>query len=303
MFLSIILFSLPLMTISMSDLSIQKITVSKRDQQDGLAFWSKQNSLKNNFDLLNNIEKTKPEKEEDGTTNRPPPRIIIIGGPASGKGTQCEYITSKYNIIHLSTGEILRDAVRKNDNSRICRSAKHYMDRGELLPDEVMIEIVSNRLKEDDCQKHGWLLDGFPRTKAQAEHLFSSSKTAGAVKATVADVIIIMNVPDKELIDRVVGRRIDPITGKIYHIKYKPPPTEEIIRNRLIQRSDDTLEKMNLRLENFHRHLSCIRTCMAETSSATSMVEINGSGSPEIIAAKIAAAIDSKVGHCCKVVL
>jgi len=216
-----------------------------------------------------------------------PPRVIIIGGPASGKGTQCEYISSKYGLIHLSTGEILREAVRKK-NGMIGRIAKQYMDLGELVPDEVIIKIVGDRLKEDDCQRHGWLLDGFPRTKTQAEYFSKMGITA--------DMIVVLNVPDNELIDRVTGRRIDPVTGKIYHMKHLPPPSD-IIKNRLIQRNDDTSEKMKLRLRKFHEHLSLIRMILA---NSTPVVDVNGLGSPEVIAMEISAAIGSKVGYCNK---
>jgi len=233
-----------------------------------------------------------PSIASDVSPNQPL-RVIIIGGPASGKGTQCEYIASKYGLVHLSTGEILREAVSKNKGT-IGHIAKHYMDLGELVPDEVMIKIVGDRLKEDDCQRNGWLLDGFPRTKAQAEY-FSNMGIA-------ADMILVLNVPDNELIDRVIGRRIDPVTGKIYHLKYLPPPSD-IIKNRLIQRSDDTSEKMKLRLIKFHEHLSLIRIILAKS---TSVVDVNGLGSPEVITMEISAAIDSidsKVGKCSKAVV
>ena len=117
-----------------------------------------------------------------------PPRIIIMGGPASGKGTQCERIAALYGVIHLSTGDMLREAVRKN--SETGKIAKIYMDAGDLVPDEIMIQIVKERISQADCQERGWLLDGFPRTPAQAEGMKMS-----------ADLFIFLNVPDSELRD------------------------------------------------------------------------------------------------------
>ncbi|MFN9981871.1 MAG: adenylate kinase family protein, partial [bacterium] len=151
----------------------------------------------------------------DHKDDKPRPlSIIIAGAPASGKGTQCEVIKELYDVVHLSTGDILRAAVAARTPVGIV--AKGYMDAGKLVPDEVIINIVKDRLQEEDCQTRGWLLDGFPRTKAQAEAL----KEAGVC----ADCFIFLNVPDEILVERVVGRRTDPVTGKIYHVKYFPPP-------------------------------------------------------------------------------
>jgi adenylate kinase len=207
-----------------------------------------------------------------------PTRIIIIGGPASGKGTQCENIASRYGVVHLSTGDMLREAVK--EGSAIGLVAKQYMDTGELVPDEVIIEIVSARLDQDDCRERGWLLDGFPRTKAQAEHL--------AWMGIEADITLLLNVPDIDLIERVVGRRIDPVTGKIYHLKFRPPPAEAI--GRLEQRSDDTVHKAKRRLEQFHENLSQIRSFLVD-----SLVEVDGSGAPDLIARHITKIVDLKV--------
>jgi adenylate kinase len=206
------------------------------------------------------------------------PRIIIIGGPASGKGTQCEHIASTYGVVHLSTGDLLRKAVK--DGSNVGHIAEKYMDKGELVPDEVIIQIVSERLQQNDCRERGWLLDGFPRTKAQAEHL-----TRMGIKA---DVTILLNVADSELIQRVVGRRTDPVTGKIYHLKFSPPPQELI--DRLEQRSDDTVEKVHRRLEQFHENFSQVKSYLH-----SSIVELDGSGSPDMVVERVAKALEGKV--------
>jgi len=214
-------------------------------------------------------------RQEESSDN--PLRIIIMGGPASGKGTQCEKIASKYGVIHLSTGDMLREAVRTG--SEIGAVARSYMDAGQLVPDEIMIQIVTERISQSDCRKHGYLLDGFPRTPAQAEALSKMGISA--------DLFVFLNVPDSELIARVVGRRLDPVTGKIYHMKYLPPPEE--IRDRLTQRSDDTVEKMTNRLQQFHHNVNAVRSYYESV-----LVEVDGTGSPDSITERIMNEIEAK---------
>lgn len=127
--------------------------------------------------------------------------------------------------------------------------AKKFMDEGQLLPDETMIGIILARLAEADCVERGWLLDGFPRTGAQAAAL--------AAAGIECDTFIYLEVPDDILTERVTGRRLDPVTGTIYHLKFKPPPDEEVTA-RLEHRSDDTEEKVIPRLEAFHKNLDAI---------------------------------------------
>ena len=176
-----------------------------------------------------------------------PPKIIIAGAPASGKGTQCEFIKAEYGCIHLSTGDMLRDAVKSG--SELGKEAKGHMDSGGLVPDKLIIDIIIARLAEADCLEKGWLLDGFPRTKAQADALAASGLTP--------DAFVLLDVPDEILVERVVGRRTDPETGLIYHMKFKPPPSDDIA-GRLTQRSDDTEEAITERVKNFHDNLDSI---------------------------------------------
>lgn len=176
-----------------------------------------------------------------------PPCILISGAPASGKGTQCEYIVDKYNVVHISTGDMLRSAVK--NNTALGVKAKSYMDSGKLVPDELVISMLKERISQDDCAKRGWLLDGFPRTAVQAEALTAAN--------ILPDAVIVLDVEDDVLLERVVGRRSDPETGKIYHIKFSPPSDPEVL-NRLTQRSDDTEEKARVRLENYYKHASSI---------------------------------------------
>jgi len=196
--------------------------------------------------------------------SRGPPRIIIAGAPASGKGTQCEFIKEEWGCVHLSTGDMLRAAVAAGTPTGL--KAKGYMDSGQLVPDEVIIGVIIDRLAEADCVERGWLLDGFPRTRAQADALSAAG--------LVCDVFVLLDVPDSLLVERVCGRRSDPETGKIYHVKYSPPESEEIAA-RLTQRSDDTEEAISVRIAAFHKNLGAI---MDVYSSCT--VSVEGSRKP-----------------------
>jgi adenylate kinase len=144
--------------------------------------------------------------------------------------------------------------------------AKGYMDGGKLVPDSLIISIIIARLAESDCVERGWLLDGFPRTRAQADAL--------AEAGLVCDVFVLLDVPDSLLVERVTGRRADPQTGKIYHLKYSPPETEEIAA-RLTQRSDDTEEAIMVRVEAFHKNLSSILDVYQDRT-----VKVDGSRKP-----------------------
>jgi len=180
-----------------------------------------------------------------------PPQIIIFGAPASGKGTQCEILKKELALVHLSTGDMLRDAVKKG--TEIGNLAKSYMAAGKLVPDEVVIGIVKERLAQDDCVRRGWLLDGFPRTKPQAEALANAG--------IHPDRFILLNVPDETLIERVVGRRSDPVTGAIYHLKFAPPPNDSNVLGRLVQREDDTEEKARFRLSQYYANVQAVIGC------------------------------------------
>lgn len=216
-------------------------------------------------------------REQSGT--KKPLKLIIAGAPASGKGTQCEIIKKKYGVVHLSTGDMLRAAVAAG--TEVGKQAKEFMDAGKLVPDEVIIGVVANRLEQTDCKTQGWLLDGFPRTPGQADALASAGITA--------DCFIFLNVPDDILVDRVVGRRTDPVTGKIYHMTYSPPDEEEVLA-RLEQRSDDTEDKVKVRLEQFHANVDAVKGSYSDVA-----VEIDGTASPQDVSKAIAAAIASRV--------
>jgi len=167
-----------------------------------------------------------------------------MGLPGAGKGTQAEKISNEYRIPHISTGDMFRLAIK--EGTPLGKKAKEFMDQGELVPDEVTIGIVEDRLKKDDCAK-GFLLDGFPRTIAQAEAL----QTLLSNLEKTIDHVLHINVPEEKLVERLTGRRICPTCGATYHVLYNPPKEEGICDrdgSRLIQREDDKAETVKNRL-------------------------------------------------------
>ena len=170
--------------------------------------------------------------------------IILLGAPGAGKGTQATFLRTKFNIPQISTGDMLRSAV--TNKTELGVSAKDYMDRGLLVPDDLIINLVKFRINEDDC-KNGFLLDGFPRSIPQAQAM----KDIGIN----IDYVIGIQVPDEDIIERLSGRRIHLESGRIYHIKYNPPKEEgkdDITGEPLIIRDDDTKETILKRLETYH---------------------------------------------------
>ncbi|KAL2893483.1 Adenylate kinase 2 chloroplastic [Bienertia sinuspersici] len=181
------------------------------------------------------------------TDNSNPLGIMISGAPASGKGTQCELITEKYGLVHIAAGDLLRTEIKSGSENG--KQAKEYMDKGQLVPDEIVVKMVKDRLLQSDSQENGWLLDGYPRSLSQAIAL----KDFGLQP----DLFILLEVPEELLVERVVGRRLDPDTGKIYHMKYSPPENDEVA-SRLTQRFDDTEEKVKLRLQTYHQNVEAV---------------------------------------------
>ena len=170
-------------------------------------------------------------------------RVIFLGPPGAGKGTQAEAIVETFGIPQISTGDIIRATIKSD--SPLGNECRSYTDKGQLVPDDLVNRMVEERLKADDC-KPGFLLDGYPRTVAQAEAL--DAMLSGQSLA-LSDVIL-LEVPDEVLLERITGRRNDPETGKIYHLKYDPPPAE--IADRVVQRKDDTEAVLTSRLEEYH---------------------------------------------------
>ena len=171
-------------------------------------------------------------------------KIVILGPPGAGKGTQADFIIEKYNIPHISTGDIFRENIKNGTELGV--EAKSYMDKGLLVPDELVIDIVKDRIVRDDC-KDGFLLDGFPRTVAQAVSLDAELDKQG----TKLDKVVNINVDSSILVDRAVGRRICKTCGATYHIEYNPPKVEGICdkdQTELIQRDDDKEETVKTRI-------------------------------------------------------
>jgi len=215
------------------------------------------------------------EPTQDGLMKRdycavkPIVNVVIAGAPASGKGTQCEKIAEMLELVHISTGDMLRKAA-EDESDELGQKAKECMEAGELVPDEIITGLVANRLNEPDCKEKGWLLDGFPRTEAQAkemEKLF-----------LVPSKAILLEVPDEVLVERVTGRRLDPETGKIYHMKFSPPDGDdaEEVTARLTQRADDTEEALKSRLKGFAANKAAL-----SASFSTIIKTIDGNRPPE----------------------
>jgi len=171
-------------------------------------------------------------------------RLILLGGPGAGKGTQANYIKERYQIPQISTGDMLRAAVKAG--SELGKKAKAVMDAGGLVPDDVIIGLVKERIKESDCQK-GFLFDGFPRTIPQADAM----KAAGVAIDAVVDI----DAPDKEIIRRMSGRRVHLASGRTYHLVFNPPKVagkDDATGEPLIQRDDDKEDTVRKRLEVYH---------------------------------------------------
>lgn len=172
-------------------------------------------------------------------------RLILLGPPASGKGTQAEFLKDFYSIPSISTGSIIRHEI--SSASEFGQKAKTFIDNGELVPDELVIEIVKQRLSQDDC-KNGYILDGFPRTVAQAE--FSETHGIGV------DKVLLINVDDDEVVHRITGRRECTNCGAVYHTVNNPPETDGICdkcKSELYHREDDTEETVRKRLAVYHK--------------------------------------------------
>lgn len=169
--------------------------------------------------------------------------VIFIGPPGAGKGTQAARIVERHGLPHVSTGDMLRAAVRAG--SEIGKLADGYMKAGKLVPDDVIVGAVRERLQQPDA-RGGVLFDGFPRTVAQAEAL--DAMLAG--EGLAVDRVLLLEVPDDLIVERIVGRRSDPETGRIYHLSFDPPPAE--VAGRLVHRADDTEEAVRTRLAAYH---------------------------------------------------
>lgn len=190
-------------------------------------------------------------------------RIILLGAPGAGKGTQAQFIVEKYSIPKISTGDMFRTIIQTN--SKLGRKAKQIMEAGKLVPDELTIALVKQRIRQDDC-RDSFLLDGFPRTISQA---------ASIIEAGInIDYVLEFYVPDQVIIDRIVGRRIHESSGRIYHIKFKPPKIEnkdDITGEPLTLRKDDQLSIVRQRLIEYHQQIEKLLSYYRQQSDIGSL--------------------------------
>lgn len=216
-------------------------------------------------------------------------KLILLGGPGAGKGTQAGYITKKYNIPQISTGDMLRAAVKAGTPMGL--EAKKVMDAGGLVTDEIILGLVKDRIAEDDC-KNGFLFDGFPRTLPQADAL----KTQGVE----IDGVVEIDVDDAEIIKRMSGRRVHVASGRTYHVVFNPPEVEgkdDETGEDLIQRDDDQEDTVKKRLEVYHEQTEPLINYYTEWSksgeaNAPKYHHISGIGSVEDIRDAIFATLD-----------
>ena len=209
-------------------------------------------------------------------------RIILLGGPGAGKGTQANFIKERYNIPQISTGDMLRAHVKAG--SELGKAAKKIMDEGGLVSDDIIMGMVKERIKEDDC-KNGYLFDGFPRTIPQAEAL----KEAGIP----IDAVVEIDVPDEEIVKRMSGRRVHPASGRTYHVVFNPPKEEgkdDVTGEPLIQRDDDQEETVLARLKIYHDQTEPLIEFYKNEPVA--YVKVNGVGSVDEIRDQIFEGLD-----------
>jgi adenylate kinase len=208
-------------------------------------------------------------------------RVILLGGPGAGKGTQANYIKEKYNIPQISTGDMLRAHVKAG--SELGKAAKKIMDAGGLVSDDIIMGMVKERIKDDDC-KNGYLFDGFPRTIPQAEAL----KEVGVA----VDAVVEIDVPDEEIIKRMSGRRVHLASGRTYHVTFNPPKEEgkdDVTAEPLIQRDDDQQETVKARLKIYHDQTEPLIDFYTKEADAGNLkyVKVNGVGSVDEIREQI----------------
>jgi len=211
-------------------------------------------------------------------------RIILLGAPGAGKGTQAQFLTKKFNIPQISTGDMLRAAIKAG--TEMGKMAKAAMDAGQLVTDEIIIGLVKDRIAEDDC-KNGYLLDGFPRTLPQADAV-----TNAGIKI---DAIIEIDVDDSEIVKRMSGRRAHLASGRTYHILYNPPKVEgkdDVTGEDLVQRDDDKEDVVLDRLKVYHEQTQPLigyYKDQAKTNSSLTYITVDGTAHISEVEAAITA--------------
>ena len=215
-------------------------------------------------------------------------RLILLGPPGAGKGTQAAFITFEYAIPQISTGDMLRLAAKAG--TAIGIAAKKLMDAGQLVPDDIILDLIKERLSRPDCAR-GYLLDGVPRTLVQAEAMR---------KARIAiDYVLELHVPDDEIVLRMSGRRVHPASGRVYHVRFNPPHVEgrdDVSGEPLVQREDDREETVRKRLAIYHAQTEALidyyeRWAASGDDGAPRYVRIEGIGAVEEIRDRALAAL------------
>jgi len=201
-------------------------------------------------------------------------KVILLGAPGAGKGTQAQFIQETFGIPQISTGDMLRAAVKAG--TPLGLEAKKVMDAGNLVSDDLIIGIVKERIAQDDC-KNGYLLDGFPRTIPQADAMQENGIDV--------DYVVEIDVPDEEIVQRMSGRRVHPGSGRVYHVTHNPPKVEgkdDVTGEEIVQRVDDEEETVRKRLGIYHEQTKPLvdyYLAVAEKSEGVKYVKINGVGS------------------------
>ena len=218
-------------------------------------------------------------------------RIILLGMPGAGKGTQARFLIEKYGIPQVSTGDILRAAIK--DGTPLGMQAKSYIDRGALVPDDVVIAVVKQRIAEPDCA-NGFIVDGFPRTLPQAEALRRSE--------IEVDFVVDIDVIEEEILRRCGGRRVHPASGRTYHLVFNPPRVsgkDDITGESLVQRRDDREETVRERIATYYEQSRPLIDYYSQwhrsgDPRAPRYVRVNGGGNVEEVREKLSAALAGK---------
>jgi adenylate kinase len=209
-------------------------------------------------------------------------RIILLGAPGAGKGTQAQFITEKFAIPQISTGDMLRAAVKAG--TELGKQVEQVMASGGLVTDEIIIALVKERISEDDCQ-NGFLFDGFPRTIVQAQALVDA--------AVEIDVVLEIDVDDEEIVKRMSGRRVHPDSGRVYHVDYNPPKVagkDDVTGEELVQREDDQEDTVRKRLAVYHEQtkpLVDFYTKLQDQGDSVKVISLNGVAPVDAIKADI----------------
>ena len=217
-------------------------------------------------------------------------RILLLGAPGAGKGTQAAFIKDKFNIPQISTGDMLRAAVRAG--TALGLEAKKVMEAGELVPDDLIMDLVKDRIRQDDCRQ-GYLFDGFPRTLGQAE--------AMQREGILIDCVVEIVVADDEIIKRLDGRRIHPGSGRVYHVLFNPPQqpgVDDVSGEALVQREDDREATVRKRLQVYHEQTAPLIRFYSDLSgrNAPAYLRVDGAGDVREITNNLVHGLENLMG-------